>query len=60
MKFGCNLSGYHLYRYRIMIPSKLNKKKLVPKIIYFTTKDLKLLLDFYGIPYEEIKEVDNI
>lgn len=54
MKFGCNLNGNHLFKYRIMIPSKLNKKKLVPKIIYFTTKDLELLLDFYEIPYEKI------
>lgn len=54
MKIGGLMQNGKLYKYKVLLPSRHNKKKLVPTIFYFTNKDLERLFDFYGIPYDRI------
>ena len=44
-----------LYKYKVKIPDKKRKGKLIEIIFTFTTKDLQTLFDYYGVPYKEVE-----
>lgn len=54
--FNLGSDSHHqqIYRYKVQIPTRKNKKKLETRIITFIGKDLERLLDFYYIPYEKL------
>lgn len=54
---GNSSHNQNIYKYKVQIPTRKNKKKLETRIIMFVGKDLERLLDFYFIPYEKLGKV---